>query len=107
MHDRDVLSDWHFLRVGVWLLAVQMTGGMSPLFLYPSELFPGPLHASSLEAQYIIKDLILIAAGMVIASTWTRIVARPQSFKSTLARRGPGISRDPTSIPNVRKSFQA
>jgi len=54
-----------FLRVGVWLLAFQMIGAMAPLLLYTSELFSGPMHAPTLEAQYIIKDIILIAAGMV------------------------------------------
>jgi len=28
------------LRVGVWLMAFQMIGAMSPLLLYPSEFFP-------------------------------------------------------------------
>ena len=96
-----------FLRVGVWLLAVQMIGAMSPLLLYPSELFSGPLHAPSLEAQYIIKDIILIAAGMIIASTWTgaRIVVRPQSLRSTLTRRIPGVYQDIASTPFVSESI--
>ncbi|WP_159470129.1 DoxX family protein [Dyadobacter sp. 3J3] len=87
-----------FLRVGVWLLAVQMLGAMSPLLIYPAELFPGPMHAPTLAAQYIIKDIILIAAGMVIASTWTgaKIVAKPQTMRSTLGRR----------VPNVYKSLK-
>lgn len=87
-----------FLRVGVWLMAAQMIGAMSPLLIFPSELFPGPLHAPTLAAQYIIKDIILVAAGMVIASTWTgaRIVAQPQSLRSTLPRR----------LPRVERSFQ-
>jgi len=82
-----------FLRVGVWLLAVQMIGAMSPLLFFTSELFPGPHHAPSLAAQYIIKDIILIAAGMVIASTWTgaKIVAKPQSLRSTLGKRVPHV----------------
>ncbi|GAB3905211.1 hypothetical protein GCM10028803_35750 [Larkinella knui] len=82
-----------FLRVGVWLMGAQMLGAMSPLVLYPAELFPGPLHAPTLEAQYIIKDIVLIAAGLIIASTWTgaRIVAEPQSMKSTLFKRIPGV----------------
>ena len=90
-----------FLRVGVWLLALQMIGAMSPLLPYPAELFSGPLHAPSLEAQYIIKDIILIAAGMVIASTWTgaRIVARPQSFRVTLSKRIAGVYKDTASVP--------
>jgi putative oxidoreductase len=92
------------LRVGVWLLALQMVGAMSPLLLYPSELFPGPVYAPTLEAQYIIKDIILIAAGMVIASTWTgaRIVARPQTLRSTLTRRVPGVYQDMPSVPYLR-----
>ena len=85
-----------FLRAGVWLLALQMVGAMSPLFLYPSELFAGPLHAPTLAAQYIIKDIILIAAGMVIASTWTgaSIIAQPQSLRSTLNKRVTGVYQD-------------
>lgn len=84
-----------FLRIGVWLMAVQMIGAMSPLFIFSSELFPGPTHAPTLAAQYIIKDIILVAAGMVIASTWTgaRIVAKPQSFKSNLQIRVSGVER--------------
>lgn len=90
-----------FLRVGVWLLAFQMFGAMAPLALYPAELFSGPMHAPTLEAQYIIKDIILIAAGMVIASTWTgaKIIARPQSLLSTLTKRVPGIYSELSTIP--------
>jgi putative oxidoreductase len=84
-----------FLRVGVWLMAAQMLGAVSPLVIFPGELFPAPLHAPSLAAQYIIKDIILVAAGMVIASTWTgaRIVAQPQSFRSALRKRVPKVQR--------------
>lgn len=83
------------LRVGVWLMAAQMIGAMSPLLLFPGELFPGPHHAPTLAAQYIIKDIILIAAGMVIASTWTgaRIVAQPQSLRDSLSRRLSPVER--------------
>jgi len=92
-----------FLRVGVWLMAAQMMGAMSPLFLVPGELFVGPFHAPTLAAQYIIKDIILIAAGMVIASTWTgaRIVAQPQSLRNSLPRRLPKIERSFSIQPTV------
>jgi putative oxidoreductase len=81
-----------FLRVGVWLLAGQMIGAMSPLVLFPGELFPGPLHTPTLAAQYIIKDVVLVTAGMVIASTWTgaRIVPERRSMRSTF---GAGTAR--------------
>lgn len=91
-----------FLRVGVWLMAAQMLGAMSPLLIFPGELFPGPTHAPTLAAQYIIKDIILIAAGMVVASTWTgaRIVAEPRSLRSSLRARISGVYR--TKEPYVQ-----
>lgn len=56
-----------FLRMGVWLLGVQMLGAMAPLVLFTGELFTGPWYAPTLVAQYIIKDIVLVAAAMVIA----------------------------------------
>ncbi|GAB3894807.1 DoxX family membrane protein [Spirosoma agri] len=84
-----------FLRIAVWLMAAQMIGAMSPLIFYSHELFSGPHHGPSLAAQYIIKDIILVAAGMVIAATWTgaRIVAEPRSFRSALKSRLPRVVR--------------
>ena len=82
-----------FLRVGVWLMGAQMVGAMSPLVLFPEELFPGPTHAPTLAAQYIVKDVILVAAAMVVASTWTgaRLVAEPRSMRSTLLTGAPRV----------------
>lgn len=90
-----------FLRVGVWLMGAQMIGAMSPLVLFPGELF-GPGLLPTLAAQYIIKDVILVAAALVIAATWTgaRIVAEPQSMKSTLlARETPRVRSRPAETP--------
>lgn len=80
------------LRVGVWLMGAQMLGAMSPLLLFPGELF-GPGLVPTLAAQYIIKDIILVAAAMVIAATWSgaRIVAEPRSMKSTLRVAAPQV----------------
>ncbi len=99
-----------FLRVAVWLMGAQMLGAMSPLVLFPGELFAGlaGAFAPTLAAQYIIKDIILVAAALVIAATWTgaRIVAEPKSMKSTLrAKRAPrviGVSR-PEMQPSSRR----
>ena len=93
-----------FLRVGVWLLGAQMLGAMSPLLLFPGELFPGTLHTPTLAAQYIIKDVVLVAAGMVIAATWTgaRIIPERRSMSSTLGR---GIPRVYDAVP-VQRSFK-
>ncbi|WP_328477851.1 DoxX family protein [Actinoplanes sp. NBC_00393] len=53
------------LRVGALLLFPVIAGMMTPLFLFPADMFPGML--PTLEAQYILKDIILAAAAMVVA----------------------------------------
>ncbi len=60
-------------------------------------MFAGPYHAPTLAAQYILKDVVLVAAAMVIASTWTgtRIVAEPRSMKSTLFAGTPRLTSAP------------
>ncbi len=58
------------LRVTVYLLALELLGILSPLVLLPDRLFSGPYHAPTLEGQYVLKDLILVAAGMVIATSF-------------------------------------
>jgi putative oxidoreductase len=54
------------LRVGLVALAGTLLGWMSPLLLFPGDLFPGGL--PTLEAQYVLKDLILGAAAAVVAA---------------------------------------
>ena len=55
------------MRVGIWLLAVLLVGVLSPLILLTDRLFTGL--APTLEGQYVIKDVILVTAGLVIAAT--------------------------------------
>ena len=95
-----------FLRVGVWLMGAQMIGAMSPLVLFPGEMFSGPLHAPSLVAQYILKDVILVAVGMVLASTWSgaRIVPEPRSMRSTLGSGAPRVVSTRVGVSNSTKS---
>ncbi|MDQ3327289.1 MAG: DoxX family protein [Chloroflexota bacterium] len=85
------------LRIAVWLMGAQMLGAMSPLVLFPGELFSGPSHAPTLAAQYIIKDVVLVGAGLVIAATWNgaQIVAEPRSMRSTLRAAAPRVIRRP------------
>ena len=58
-----------FLRATLLLLFVQMLGTITPLFLFPGESFLRFPYAPTLEGQYIIKNLVLISAGMVIGAT--------------------------------------
>jgi uncharacterized membrane protein YphA (DoxX/SURF4 family) len=60
------LVSGRLLRTGVTVMAVALVGIMSPLVLFAADLFPG---APTLEAQYVLKDIVLVAAGLVIAAT--------------------------------------
>jgi uncharacterized membrane protein YkgB len=55
------------LRVALALLAVELVGILSPIVLLPTEMFRGVL-APTLAGQYVIKDITLAAAGMVVAA---------------------------------------
>ncbi len=57
-----------FMRVAIPLLFLQMLGTVTPLFFFPSETFTAAPFIPNLVGQYIIKNLVLIAAGMVIGA---------------------------------------
>lgn len=57
-----------WMRLAVWLLAIEFVGILAPLVLLPGRLFSGPYDAPTLEGQYVLKDIILVAAGMTIAA---------------------------------------
>ena len=57
------------MRVTLLLLFVQMLGTITPLFLFPSETFTTFPLAPTLEGQYIIKNVVLIGAAMVVGAT--------------------------------------
>lgn len=58
-----------FLRVTLLLLWLQMVGTAAPLFLFPNECFTHIPYAPTLEGQYIIKNLVLVSAGLVVGAT--------------------------------------
>lgn len=58
-----------WLRIAVWMLGLELIGILSPVVLLPKELFTGPFHAPNLVGQYVLKDIVLAGAGMVIAAT--------------------------------------
>ena len=58
-----------FLRETLLLLFLQMIGTFSPVFLFPEEVFRIFPFALSLEGQYIIKNLVIVSAGMAIGAT--------------------------------------
>jgi uncharacterized membrane protein YphA (DoxX/SURF4 family) len=58
-----------FLRLTIFLLLLQMVGAIAPIFLFPSEVFLRIPYAPTLEGQYIIKNMVLISAALVIGAT--------------------------------------
>jgi uncharacterized membrane protein YphA (DoxX/SURF4 family) len=56
------------LRLAIALLVVQMVGILSPLVLLPGEMFRTDPIAPTLAGQYVLKDVILGAAVLVIAA---------------------------------------
>lgn len=75
-----------FMRLTLLLLAFQMVGAASPLFLFPGEVFTQFPYAPTLEGQYIIKNVVLVSAGLVIGATV----------------RGGGLSANPEAVENAR-----
>ena len=67
------------MRVTLLLLAFQMVGTAMPIFLFPDQVFQIVPFVPTLEGQYIIKNLVLASAGLVIGATVRggRLVAEP------------------------------
>ena len=68
-------------RVAIFLLALQMPGTFLPLVLLPEVCFTVFPWGLTLEGQYIVKNLVIIGAALVIGSTVeTRRRLRTQSI---------------------------
>jgi uncharacterized membrane protein YphA (DoxX/SURF4 family) len=61
------LGRW--MRAVLLLLFVQMLGTITPLFLFPSETFTTFPIAPTLEGQYIIKNVVIVASAIVLGAT--------------------------------------
>lgn len=57
------------LRTVLLLLYLQMLGTFAPIVLFPHEVFVQFPIAPTLEGQYIIKNLVLISAGIAIGAS--------------------------------------
>lgn len=55
-----------YLRAGIALLGIAMVGVLSPLVLFPGDLFSREYNAPTLEGQYVVKDIVLLAAGLIV-----------------------------------------
>lgn len=76
-----------FMRATVLLLLAQMAGAMSPIVLAPDRMWASFPFVFTLEGQYVVKDIILISAGLVIGATV----------------RGGGLTSDPVLLKESLK----
>jgi len=69
-----------YMRTTLLLLFLQMIGTVTPVFLFPNEVYTRIPYAPTLEGQYIIKNLVLISAGIVIGATVRggKVIAEPE-----------------------------
>ena len=58
-----------FMRETLLLLFLQMMGTFTPIFLFPEEVFTKMPYAPTLEGQYIIKNIVIISAAIVLGGT--------------------------------------
>lgn len=81
-----------FMRITLLLLFIQMLGTITPLFLFPAETFTQFPYAPTLEGQYIIKNIVLVSAAIVIGATVRggAVIADPDATR--IARQ---IQNDP------------
>jgi len=66
------LLSGRFLRITLFLLWLQMAGTLLPLVFFPDETFSRFPLVPTLEGQYIIKNLVIISAAIVVGATVRR-----------------------------------
>ena len=78
------------MRATLLLLFLQMLGTITPLFFFPQEVFTRLPYAPTLEGQYIIKNIVLISAGIVIGATVRggKVIADPQAAQTITTQTG-------------------
>src|SRR5688572_28199974 len=92
-----------YLRLGVVLLGLAMVGILSPLVLVPEELFSLTTFAPTLAGQYVLKDIVLLAAGLVVTANvlGARMVAEQATSASQQSHAVTPYSPHLASRPRV------
>ena len=55
-----------FVKVGLVVMAGALIGILSPLVLFPDQMWSG--NGPTLTGQYVFKDIVLVAGGLVVAA---------------------------------------
>lgn len=77
-----------YTRATILLLLLQLPGTFLPLIFFPAETWKHWPYAPTLEGQYIIKNLVLISAGLLIGATTRggRVIADPEAARVAAIR---------------------
>jgi len=100
------LLSGRFLRATLLLLAAQMLGTLTPLILFPAETFTVFPIAPTLEGQYILKNLVIVGAAMVVGATVRggHLLAEPATATTgpatAAATPGTPLQSTPMSAPS-------
>lgn len=90
------------LRIGIILLFLHMPGTVLPFFILPEVCFTSFPFGLTLEGQYIVKNLVLVAAGFVIGGAIRHRMQGFQRFSPTefakLLREGRWLVAEPNEI---------
>lgn len=62
------LMSGRWLRLGMGLLGIALIGVLSPLALFFGQLFPRAWYEPTLTAQYVLMNVVLLGAALVIGT---------------------------------------
>jgi len=95
-----------YMRATILLLLLQMVGTLTPLLLFPTLTFTHVPFAPTLEGQYIIKNLVLISAALVIGALVRggRVIADPEVVRELDTHNQTPLGVDAGSSPASARS---
>jgi uncharacterized membrane protein YphA (DoxX/SURF4 family) len=91
-----IIGRW--MRIVLLLLFAQMLGTITPLFLFPAETFSTFPFAPTLEGQYIIKNIVIVSAAIVIGATVRGGQLSPEPVAATRRTMADGPTDDHPTI---------
>lgn len=78
------------LRLTLVVMACHMAGTFLPLVMFPDQTWQVPAVTPTMDGQYILKNLVLISGGLVLAGRLNRARAASEQYG------GPGGGQDVT-----------
>ena len=95
-----------FMRITILLLFLQMPGTALPLVILPDAVWTKFPYGLTLEGQYIIKNIVLVSAGLVLGATVRGgyLVAEPDKIEVRDSRRmdeNQVLSDDPEKVERL------